>query len=628
MVGIASAQKSPSTDGEAEAKGRKAGQPLGRSSEELGVPARRTYSRYEVETMDLAVEEAGGEIDPSPVGKRIESVEIIPLDFIEPRDPVPVWFNVFHATTRPHIVERELLLGEGDRWTWSLVDETERNLRALPQLSLVVILPLVGSTPETVRMLVVTKDIISLRLNSDITLIDGKLALLFLQPSEENVFGLHKRVSTLFQYEPDTIALGAGYLDRRLWGSRIAWSLNANAIINRDTGRTEGSFGSLRYAKPLYSTQTKWAWGTVIGWRNEVSRRFSGITQVGYRPSVDGPTPMPPPDRGDRPFWIEQASPSDLVPFEWRTDILVWTTSVARSYGAKNKTNIEWGLEANRRNFSVAHLDAYDPAAVAAFREDQVPVSTLGIGPFVEVTAFSNDFLRTVDSERLGLQEDLRLGHFASMKVYTSAKAAMGTRDLLGVFSGLSYTFPMGASGLLRVYGSNRIELAGSAEESDAQAEAGVRLVTPTLLFGRFIYDGGVLHRYRDFLNTRSSVGGDGRLRGYKASAPFRGKDVAASNLEFRTRGIQLFSFQAGMAAFWDAAHAADGFSDLKLRHGIGFGFRGFFPQLDRVVGRLDFAFPLSEFTAQESNGFSVVFSFGQAFGLPQVAPNSPVLSR
>ncbi len=626
-TGSARSQEAKPPPAEAK-KARKPGDPLGRTREELGVSDRRKYSQYEIETMDLMLEEAGGTIDRNPEGKRIESVEVVTLDFIEKRDPVPVWFNVFHSTTRPHIIERELLLEKGDRWSWDLVDETERNLRALSQLSIVLILPLEGETEDSVRLLAVTKDIISFRLNSNITVIDGKLAFLFLQPSEENVFGRHKNVSTLFRYEPDTVAVGLGYTDRRLWGSRIGWNVNGNVIVNRGTGRTEGSFGSLRYAKPLYSTRSKWAWGTAVAWLDEVSRRFSGITQVGYRPSVDGPTPLPAPPRGERPAWVERASPSDLVPFEWRTNIVAWTTSVARSYGSKNKTNIEWGVEANRRSFTVDHLDDYDPVALEAFREDQVPRSTLRIGPFTELTAFSTDFLRTVDTERLGLQEDLRLGHVVSMKVYTSAKAAMGTRDLLGIYNGLSYTFPMGSSGLLRLYGSNRIELAGSIDESDAQAEAGLRLITPTLLFGRFIYDGGVLHRYRDFLNTRTSIGGDGRLRGYKASSPFRGKDVAASNLEFRTSGVQIFSFQAGLAAFWDAAHAADGFGNLDLRHGLGFGFRGFFPQLDRIVGRLDFAFPLSEFTPQESNGFSVVLSFGQAFGLPQVAPNVPVLSQ
>ena len=574
-------------------------------ADEPSATTEREYSEYEQETIDNALEAVDGERDPDPEGKVIEEVEIVTLDVIEKRDPAPGFLNWFHATSRPGVVERELLLGQGDRYEQRRVDETSRNLRAIRQFSVVLIVPVKGSAPDRVKLLVVTKDIWSLRLNSNFRVTDGQLEFLLVQPSEENLLGAHHTVSTQFVYELDTMSFGGRFLDRRLGGHELVFLADANVIVNRESGEAEGSFGGFQYGKPLVSTETEWGWGTLVAWQSEITRRFVGLRQD--------------------TFDAESTALDDALPYEFDTDLLFWQTSVTRSYGRRDKTNLTFGLEANRRAFESRIPAGNDARVVREFEEEVLPTSDTRIGPFVQLDANSTRFHRVLDFNALGLQEDYQLGHQVVLKLYPAFETASSSRDMLGIFSGLAYTLPVG-DGLARAYGSSTIELARDDAESDGQAEGGVRLVTPTLGFGRFVYDGGVLHRYRDYLNRQFALGGEGRLRGYFTRA-FIGKDVVASNLEFRTRSIQLFTVQLGAAVFWDAGDAFDGFADMRLKHGAGIGLRGLFPQLDKVVGRLDVAFPLTQVSTLEAGGTSVVLTFGQAFPMPMVNPLLPNLS-
>src|SRR5258708_37131204 len=75
-------------------------------------PAERAqlYSAYEQETIGEVLAALHAVREPNPEGKAIERIDVVPLDVFEPRDPGPLWFNVFHATTRRRIVRREMLL--------------------------------------------------------------------------------------------------------------------------------------------------------------------------------------------------------------------------------------------------------------------------------------------------------------------------------------------------------------------------------------------------------------------------------------------------------------------------------------------------------------------------------------
>lgn len=557
------------------------------------------YSPYEKESIRDAIAAVRGKVEPAPEGKILERVEVVSTDVIEKRDPAPAFLNVFHTRTRSYVIEREALLDLGDRYVQVLVDETARNLRRFHQLSLVACVPLQGSRPDRVRLLIVTKDVWSLRLNSDFRFAGGALEYLLLQPSEENLAGTHHTVSALLTLQPLSYSLGGRYVIPRLLGSRVMVGAEASVIQNRETGSSEGSFGTLSVGQPLYSTLTEWSWDITGSWLSEVTRRY-----------VNGKLGV---------FDARSTVQPDNIPFEYGSRVLALVPSVTRSFGWGAKHDFTVGVDASRRVYRTFDLSAYGPVAVSAFQEQVVPVSDTKVGPFVQVRAYRTDYLRVLDFETLGLQEDFRLGHDLYVRAAPYPEAFGSSRNVLGVYAGAQYTVALG-DGLARVGVESATEHEGE-QVVDGLVRVSTRLTTPRLGFGRIVFDTLVLNRYRNYLNRTSFLGGDTRLRGYPTRY-FFGKDVVAYNLEFRTRPIEILTCQLGAAFFFDAGDAFDGFSKMRIKKSVGFGIRGLFPQLDRAALRVDVGFPLNPVDiTSRAYPFEIVATFSQAFPVPSITP-------
>lgn len=566
-----------------------------RPSAALAQAQSQDYSQLERSVIDEQLARLGLDAEPEPEGKRIEDVRVVTLDVFDHRDPVPDFVNVFHATTRERVIRRELLFETGSPYRGDLAYETARNLRELPQLSIVLVVPVKGSAPNRVRVLVITKDVWSLRLNWSVS----GLHTLILNPAEENLFGTHTSLGALFIIDPKTYSLGATVSHRRLFGSRIMTSVAASLIRNRDTGDNEGSFGELRYGQPLYSLDTKWSWGTSVLWRHDIGRRYTGLNVSAYDAQV---TPQ-----------------DDRIPVTYDRDIWYGGYEVVRSFGRRFKLDVSLGIEASRGVFGARDLSQFDPRAAAEFIRVKLPTSDQRISPFVQLHAHRTDFDSLLDVESLGLQEDFRRGHDLLLRMYAASNDLGSTRDLLGAVSVLSYTLPVG-DGFVRPLLGSRIELANRGRD-DALFEADLRFVSPRLGFGRFVLDGQVLDRARDYLNREFALGNETRLRGY-ARSNFQGTNLVVANAELRTTSIDVLSAQVGGALFYDIGDTPRAFDQLKLKQDVGLGVRVLFPQFDRVVFRADWGFPVF------SPGYSSLpgafyFSFRQAFPVPTVAAPS-----
>jgi hypothetical protein len=566
------------------------------------------FSGYEEESVRLALEEVHRELDPAPEHKWVEAVDVVTLDVVERRDPAPRFLNWFHATSRASVIRREMLIGVGDRYDTALVEETERNLR-VRQLSVVLVVPTKGSAQDRVRLLAVTKDVWSLRVNWEPVFVNGRLYSLFLQPSEENFLGRHKTVNTNLVLTPATYTVGLGFVDPRIGGTRLQTRATANLIVNCRTGGVEGSTGSFEYGKPLYSAHTRWAWVASTAWSQNVVR--PGGT-VGRSICSD-----------DRPVSVElPGAPAHVpIPYQYRQDVLVGQFSALRSFGVAGKNDLSFGVEASRRIFAAPDLSS-QPRAVRDAFDTLLPVSDQRLSPFVQLHAYPNRYLRVLDFETLGLQEDHALGHDVWLKAYPAARALGSTRDLAGLYTGVGYTVPV-LDGLIRAYASSTIELSRVAQ-SDAQVVVGTRAVTPRLPFGRIIVDAVLLDRYANYLNPSQSLGGTTRLRGYRASA-FVGPDVVVANLEVRSRPVEVLSVQIGAVAFYDVGDAFHDFGAMRLRHGVGGGLRFLIPELDRTVFRIDAGFPLDP--RDPAAEMTVIAAFRQAFVMPDLSHPTPVLA-
>ncbi|WP_437293706.1 hypothetical protein [Sorangium sp. So ce426] len=562
-------------------------------------PARREgYSSYESATIERVLSRLGATLEPAPEGKIVEGIDVVPLEVIEDRDPAPAFLNWFHALSRPHVIRREVLLAVGRPYEQALADESARILRDLPQLSLVLVFAVRGGAPDRVRVAVVTKDVWSLRLNSDYRIAGGQLEYLFLQPSEQNLLGVHHAVAAQLGLDPGALSLGVTYTMPRIGGSHVRLWTEVNAILDRETGEFEGTSGELGYGQPLYATQAEWAWDLEISWRDEVTRRFVGTKLATFDAAA---TP------GD-----------DRVPYRYRSDLLVGSYAVTRSFGggasrsSTVKHDVSVGIEASRKVYRLDAPGGLAPAAIAEFEERVMPVSDTRVAPTFKYATYSTRFLRVLDFNTLALQEDYRLGHELAILIYPVTTALNSSRSFVGISAAAAYTVALG-DGLARAVVETVTELDGS-QIFDASIEARARVHTPSFGVGRLVFDVRLFDRYRNYLNRKLVLGGDTRLRGYPTAA-FIGEDVLSANLELRTRPLEIWSCQVAGAAFFDAGDAFDGFDDLRLKQSAGFGVRALFPQLNRVVMRADWGVPLTRgYKEPDALPGDILVTFEQAF--------------
>ena len=567
---------------------------------------KKVYSPYERETIHQALEVTGATEDPAPEGKIVEEILTRRLDVIEPRDPVPDFardiLNWFHATSRPFVVEREILQRVGKPWDPNRVDESERNLRAIRQLSFVLVVPVRGSRPDRVKLLVLTKDIWSLRLNSDLRFAGGELEYLLLAPSEENLLGSHQSVTARFSLEPDVLTFGFGYRFPRNFGTRASADVSAAVLVNRESGVAEGSTGSIAWKMPLRSTRDEWAWQGSFGWLKEVTRRFIGVEQAA--------------------FDATSTEAAEAIPVEYVTDELVGRYAVTRSFGQRLKDDFTVGVEAQRFVFRAPVVGGASRQVARDFEASLVPVSDSRVYPFISWNGYATDFLQITDFSTLALQENYRLGHDVYLKLAPIFEAVGSSRDLFGTYPGAAYTAALG-DGFARAYGEAAIEAEIDPDRiADATVGVGGLVVTPRFGIGRLVLDVYALQRFENFLNRRSTLGGEGRLRGYPTAA-FLGENLVTANVEYRSRPFEIATLQLGAVAFFDAGNVRDNGEPFDVKQSVGAGMRLVIPQIDKSVLRFDWGFPLTpapELGITSPFPGNFVITFRQAFGVPSVA--------
>lgn len=578
------------------------------------------YSPYEKETIAAALKKLGHEIDPAPEGKVVEKIETVRLPVLEARDPgpellakVPIvgpavregiltrdTLNALHYETRDFIVRREMLVREGEPYVQVLVDETARNMRSsMPlQISLVVIVPVKSKDPEKVGIVVITKDIWSLRLSWDVAVTPGGVENFVLVPQETNLLGLHHTAQTRFQYQPETYTLGVGYSIPRFGWSWIGASATANVIVNRRRVEPEGSSAGISVGQGLYSTRTDWSWSADAGWTVGVARRYVNARVAAFD---------------------SRATPErDRIPFEYKSRSFSASVGVVRSFGWAFKNNFGLTLNAVTTGYETFDLSAFNPVAVADFRRRALPTAEDRVYPALSWSTFQTNFLRTLDINTLALQEDFRLGHEVSVSVYPVLRALGSTRNVFGVSGRAGYALALG-DGLAGASVSTFAEQNEDGVITDGSVGASFGAVTPRFGIGRLVMNASFSNRYRNYLNARTFTGGDDRLRGYPSNF-FFGKDTVFYNLEFRSRSVELLKLQFGGVVFFDAGDAATAFHLLRAKQSVGLGARILIPQLNRLVFRLDLAFPMQRGPFPETGIATPVdpvgffFAFGQAF--------------
>ena len=153
--------------------------PVSAKSGSDGAQVMQGLGTYERSALATALLRRKLVIEPEPSGRRLRTIHVVNLDVFSKDEGFLRWFNVFHVTTREKVISREVLLRPGDAWDEEIVDETRRRLRDPLFTTLVVLVPVQAPAPHRdsgmVDLLVVTRDIWSLRMNSKFEVQEGIL---------------------------------------------------------------------------------------------------------------------------------------------------------------------------------------------------------------------------------------------------------------------------------------------------------------------------------------------------------------------------------------------------------------------------------------------------------------------
>ncbi|MFB1480093.1 BamA/TamA family outer membrane protein [Corallococcus sp. RDP092CA] len=547
--------------------------PEGTQAPEATADAERTKN-YEEALIAWGLGEVERQVEPAPEGKVLEEVLVAAEEVVAPMDPYPSLLNLFHVRTRDEVVRQEVLLSPGQPYSEALVAESVRNLRKLGLFSVVRAVPVKGSAPDRVALLLVTKDLWSLRLNNEFSAVGSLLLYLRLQGTEQNFLGRGKKVALDFIMRLDTYSLGQSYTDKRVLGSRWSLTESAAVLINRDTGRAEGSRGSLVVSRPLYSLATPWSLSTSVAWNMETARQYRGA-DIWQLPFPDGAP----------------------VPYVYNAREVAAGATYTRSYGQRYKWNVGLGAGAYHYAYAAPVASQLTDAQADWLRRNYLPRAEDAGYANLSLSAFEAryDVLRNVDSYTLS--EDFQLGH--------SVLATL--RYAPPVFPSAAHFVEGGLSLRYRVRWGDALTTASAAASVRQQFSAsqpGVKegwtnrrwaaelvQVSPRVLGGRFVARGLLDVNIDDLSERVSLLGGGNGLRGAAVDA-YSGKRLLLVNLEYRTPPVVVHTVHLGGVFFLDSGSAFNKRPELVTT--VGVGLRLLFPQFNVFPFRIDFGYVLN----------------------------------
>jgi hypothetical protein len=518
-----------------------------------------------------------------PGDEVIDRIEVVRFPIVEPSDPWPEFLNLFHVVTREHIVRQELLFAAGEAYDPDRVRESARNLRGLPSLFATV--RIVAARPEDggpLVMVVITKDLWSIRLNSNGNFGGGQFNYFYVTPSEQNLLGLNQQLSLHFYLDRDVQAVGQIYRVPRLFGTRLALSEAAALRINHHSGEVEGGWGHLQLSRPLYSLDARWGFWVQLAFDLGIDRYYQGA--------------------GARLLEVTAGQAVYRLPEMYRHERYDFSAGLQRSFGRHYKTNLSLGYRLRAHSYSLTDGFALLPAGVRqAFEQAALPKADRAGSLTAGVRFFEARYQRMHNVQTLGLTEDFRLGPSLALDIDWASQAFGFAQESLRLDLSLSYRLAFGddllslaAQAGARYMPNHGLEGVDS-DWVDQRYELQIENVSPSLWgIGRLL----VRLRYAYLQHSRSrsrfSLGGDSTLRGFVSGFAV-GQRLLNVNVEFRSAPWVIYTLHLGFVLFYDGgdAYGFEPDDDFSYHQAVGLGLRGLFPQFDRGTLRIDVGIPL-----------------------------------
>jgi hypothetical protein len=528
-------------------------------------------SGLERTAVDRAMAPRGLAFDHAPYGKQIGHIYIVDHTVFGPGDGPLRLLNVFHISTKASTVRRELVFHEGQTWDQARIDETARHLRDPISTSLVAIVPIASGTDGVVDVLVVTRDVWSLRANSNYEIQGNQLTFLSLALSENNFLGWRKLVAASFRMDQGAYRVGPLYLDRNAFGKHIYVLALGGPVFNRHTSKLEGSASEVTVARPLWSLDTKW--GAQLDWthRDAIDRAFQG----------DG-------------LALFHAPDGEELPYEYHMKKYTLKATVTRGFGDKVEQRVKGGYALSIiRPTLLPDFQADTRVARDSFVNGAMPPSERTSELFVGWSMFVPKFRNFQNVDTFDLAEDVQMGPQSEAELGLALGLYGSEANFLRLTGSLGYTGGLGDDGLWKLTMSATSRVQGG-EAIDNILETQARFVSPTFGFMRLVSQLTLSGLFIDRQNQYYTLGGDNGLRGYPIGAE-RGDRRMVWQTEIRSKPISILFTRDGFVWFVDVGDSANSFRGMALHTDVGVGLRALVPQLDSGVYRFDIAVPVDD---------------------------------
>jgi hypothetical protein len=565
-----------------------------------------TFSSLEQRSIARVIGERGYVVDPLPWGKQIGHVVVVDEDVFAEKNWLQ-FFNIFHYRSRPNRVREELTIQAGEVWDQTRVEESARRLHDPLYSSVVALLPIQTADPAQVDLLVVTRDLWSLRLNTQYTFQEGALTNLALSISENNFLGTRDVLAVGFTMDQGAIAIGPTFLDKDVLGSHINLNISASEIITRTADKifdpatnslvldtadpagiedahklhSEGSAATISLSRPLWSLATDWGAGTSASYSNQIARSFTGVHGDAFELFTD---------------------PGSGLPYEFRYQTWSVNANAVRQWGHAYKQALTLGYTvSDQRPSLLPSFAQIDPSLTSQFIADVFPRTELISQPYLTYSIYQPRYRILRNVQTYDLAEDLQVGPSASATLAQGLSALGGDFTFTRPTLSAGWTFLLGRDGFITPSAGASMRFEQAAPNGwnsiDDSADVALHVATPNFPRFRVVGYAELDTEWHNTQNQYYSVGSDSGLRGYNVAEFRSDRDSNArrfiGQIEMRTTPFALWVLRYGVVAFYEVGGAANTLSTVALYNDVGAGVRVLVPQLNRDVFRLDVALPL-----------------------------------
>lgn len=499
--------------------------------------------------------------------------------------------NGIKISTKEEVVRRELLLKEGEPFDRFLLEESERNLRSLPFLRQVSILPVVDG--EWVDLIVSVQDTWTIfpQLSFSTGTGTNKKSIGL---AETNVMGYGKRAEVLYGDDDGRQKIEGVWDDRRLFGTY-------QRLLVGHFERSDGFRNVFFYGKPFRTLVQKESWAVNTDFSDLVGRLFENSEErYIFRQRHN--------EAATR-YTIARGDPDKLL----------------HRFGLGYEYIEDTFLDADEGDFEDVDVDpdsvSQDPALLPEDREFS--------GPVLSYDRIESEFISINYADRFERVEDFVLGNVLSAKATIAGKTFGSIEDtlLLSVSDSQGWRFSptsfiRGEIGLGTRLNNDGVENTLLRGELKYYNVLGAKYLWGTYI-GKHTLASNLMLDYGDDLDKDRELllGAGGGLRGYKDKT-FTGDKRFVMNVEDRFHIVEdIYKLVSlGGAFFVDIGGTTNDelgevFTD-ELYSDIGFGFRFGFPRSSGgSIARFDIAFPLRD-GPDGSSQFEprFIFTTGQMF--------------